>query len=159
MESVRLDWYGPFRPEIFWRMSIAQETMGLYMYLDSLLDKKTRRWHYYDGSLLYVGKVYQQTFLTRLIQHIGEQGENDPWPWIEDNHRYEVTLKIARIVLKLEKRLSKELLHDIESLLIAVMQPRGNWSGTRSYYGRDLTIFNSGRFQPLRKVVSTTLLR
>ena len=133
--------------------------MGLYMYLDSAFDTKARRWHYYDGSLLYIGKVYQQTFLTRLIQHIGEEGENDPWPWIEDNHKFEVTIKIARIGLKLGNRLSKELLHDIESLLIAVMQSRGNWSGTRTYYGRDLAIFNNRKFQPLRKVVSTGLLR
>ena len=99
--------------------------MGLYMYLDSAFDKKTRRWHYYDGSLMYIGKVYQQTFLTRLIQHLGEEGENDPWPWIEDNHRFEVTIKVARIALEPGKRLSKEVLHDIEALLIAVMQPAG----------------------------------
>jgi hypothetical protein len=159
MESVRLDWYDPFRPENFWRMSIAQETMGLYMYLDGTFDKRARWWHYYDGSLLYIGKVYQQTFLARLIQHIGEEGENDPWPWIEENHEFEVTTKIARIALQRGNRLSKEMVHDIESLLIAVMQPRGNWSGTRTYSGRDLTIFNSRRFQPLRKVVSTGLLR
>ncbi len=159
MDSVRLDWYGPFRPENFWRTSIAREVMGVYMYLDSEFEKKTRRWRYYEGSLLYIGKVYQQTFLTRLIQHIEEEGENDPWPWIEDNHEFEVTIKVARVALKPENRLSKELLHDVESLLIGVLQPRGNWSGTKTYSGRNLTIFNNRRFQPLRKVVSTKLFR
>ena len=155
MESVRLDWYGPFRPENFWRTQFAREVMGVYMYLDGTFDTEARRWRYYDGSLMYIGKAYQQTFLTRLVQHVGEAGENDPWPWIEENSKFEILIKVARVGLKRGSRISEEILHDIESLLIAVMQPRGNWSGTRTYSGRNLTILNSGRFQPLWREIST----
>lgn len=133
--------------------------MGVYMCLDAEYDHETKRWAYHKGSLLYIGQVYEQTFMDRLNQHLRETGENDPWPWIEKNHRYEVTIKAARVVLQADKRISSSLLDDIENLLIGVLQPRANYRGTRTYRGQDLEIYNTRKFKPLPEYVSTGLLR
>jgi len=114
--------------------------------------------HHEDRStwthrLLYIGMVYDQTFNERVLQHM--RGD-DVWLWIQDNYEYEVTFKAARIGLPDRQRISPELVQAVESLLIGVMQPRGNIRSTRTYRWRPLKIINTRQFKPLRPTLSTS---
>lgn len=54
------------------------------------------------------------------------------------SQRHQATFKIGHVDLRDGSRISRELVDDIESLLISVIQPPGNMQGTANYYGRDL---------------------
>jgi len=150
LETVQLKWYGPFQLETFDEYDVAEDIMGVYMLLDSEYHAARRTWTHH--ALLYIGMVYDQTFLDRLKQHmLGDV----VWKWIERNHRYEVTIKVARVILLDRERISKPLLQDIEGLLIAVKQPPGNVQSTKTYAGQDLRIRNTGKYSPLRTIIST----
>ena len=150
MEEIELYWYGPYDPELFFLEEIAREVMGVYMFLDSEHHEDAGTWTHH--KLLYIGMVYDQMFNDRLRQHM--RGD-DVWQWIEENYEYEVTVKAARVGLPDRQRISRELVQAIESLLIAVMQPRGNIRSTRTYTWRTLKVTNMRQFKPLRQTVST----
>ena len=96
--------------------------------------------------------LYDQTFNDRLGQHL--RG-NDVWEWIQANYEFEVTFKVARIGLPDRQRISREFVQAIESLLIGVMQPRGNIQSTQTYTRQNLRIVNLRKFKPLRSSLST----
>lgn len=155
MQSVDLEWHGPFSIDEFGEYEISAEIMGIYAFVDTDYDEQDHRWIYHRGTLMYTGKAYKQRFIDRLNQHLREEGYDDPWPRIERNHKYEVRIKVARVILNADERISGRLLGDMESLLIAVSQPRANISGTRTYGGRDFEIRNTRQYKPLQAYVST----
>jgi hypothetical protein len=123
--------------------------MGVYMILDSVHNESSGRWG--THRLLYIGQVYDQTFQERLRQHV--RGD-DVWRWVCRNLRHQATFKIGHVDLPNGSRISRELVDDIESLLINALQPPGNLQSTTNYHGRDLVILNRGRFEPLPPRVS-----
>jgi hypothetical protein len=50
-----------------------------------------------------------------------------------------------------KKESQKNLVNDIECLLIALQQPEGNIQSKVAYFGRDLKIVNLGKMHPLPK--------
>lgn len=139
MEEVVLHWYGPYDPELFYKSDLAMDVMGVYMFLDSEYHQGRNAW---TQRLLYIGMVYDQTFNERLLQR-----GDDVWLWIQNNYEYEVTFKAARIGLPGRQRISPELVQAVESLLIGVMQPRGNIRSARTYRWRPLKITNMRQFK------------
>jgi hypothetical protein len=150
LETVKLSWYGPFLLEEFSEWEISDEVMGVYMLLDSERNEERRNWVHH--AILYIGMVYEQTFLDRIKQHL--RGD-DAWTWIEKHHEYEVTIKVARVMLLERQRISKQLLQDTESLLIGVEHPGGNVQSTKTYAGPDLEIRNTRKYNPLGEIIST----
>jgi hypothetical protein len=49
---------------------------------------------------------------------------------------------------------TEKLIKDIEALLIINYQPLCNVQNIQTYSGRDLIIYNVGKFKPLRAIVS-----
>jgi hypothetical protein len=151
MEEVELYWYGPYKVDLFRLEDIADDVMGVYMFLDSEHHEDRSTWTHHQ--ILYIGMVYEQTFDDRLGQHL--RGD-DVWKWIQGHHEFEVMLKAARIGLLSRERISRELVQAIESLLIGVMQPPGNIQSTQTYTRQALRIRNLGKFKPLRSYLSTS---
>lgn len=125
-------------------------TMGVYMILDSKCNPVTERWG--SHKLLYIGKVYDHTFLERFRQHLAG---DDVWSWIQKNLKNDAAAKVGHVDLVSGERISFELVGDIESLLINVLKPPANIQSRAGYHGRDLTILNEGKYQPLPERVST----
>lgn len=150
MEEVELRWYGPYDLDLFHLGDIANDIMGVYMFLDSEHHEDRGTWTHH--RILYIGMVYDQTFNDRLGQHL--QGD-DVWGWIQANYEFEVTFKAARIGFLDRQRISREFVQAIESLLIGVMQPRGNIQSTQTYTRQTLRIVNLRKFKPLRSTLST----
>lgn len=151
MEEVELYWYGPYEVELYHLEDIADDVMGVYMFLDSEHHEDRGTWTHHQ--ILYIGMVYDQTFNDRLRQHL--QG-NDVWQWIQGHYEFEVTFKAARIGLLSRERISRELVQAVESLLIGVMHPPGNIQSTQTYTRQTLKIRNLRKFKPLRSSLSTS---
>lgn len=147
---MELYWHGPYDPELFYKSDLARDVMGVYMFLDSEYHEDTNTWTH---RLLYIGMVYDQTLNERLLQHM--RGD-DVWQWIQDNYEDEVTFKATRIGLPDRVRISPELVQAVESLLIGVMQPRGNIRSTGTYRWRPMKITNMRQFKLLRPTLSTS---
>ncbi len=155
MEQVALEWHGPFPVgENGWAAhDLMDETMGIYLFLDSSWDDERQRW--FGHELLRVGLTFDQSFADRLSQY----KYDDVGRWLARNARGNLTVKVARVAPIDQGRITYPLVADIENLLIAALQPPGNIQGTRSYTGRELEIINSRKFSPLPEVLSTDDLR
>lgn len=137
VQKVRIEWYGPFDPYDYY-----PET---YFYM--VYDKKQR-------VILYIGQAYRQPVRNRILQHVW----GDLWDWIRRSksiHVKDVAIKVGDLTRIGQQRVSKELIDDIESLMIIVLQPPGNIKNTRTYSGRELQIENTGKCSPLPKRIST----
>jgi len=150
MESVRLLWEGVYNLSELERYDDLDYTMGVYMILDSRHNPVTGKWG--SHRLLYIGKVYDQSFRTRLAQHVAG---DDVWGWVRRNLENDATAKIGHVELVNGGRISRELVNDIEALLIKTQRPPGNLQSVTDYYGRDLRIHNEGMFRPLPSIIST----
>ena len=150
MPTVKLIWDGIFDASRIDEYEGLNYTMGVYMILDSIHNRASGRWG--SHRLMYIGQVYDQTFQERLNQHV--RGD-DVWRWIRRNVRHQPTFKIGHIDLQDGNRISRELVDDIEGLLINVLQPPGNLQGISSYSGRALVILNQRRYTPLPPRIST----
>lgn len=149
---VSLDWYGPFRVERDgWDAHpVFQQTCALYMFVDShrvIVRGEGSRWIHRE--ILRVGKTYDQTLAKRISQYRG----SDEWDAIAEAASHEVTVKVARVELDDRRRMSRQLLHDVENLLLVECAPIANAVGTTSYDGRPLSIENERKFLPLRPTI------
>lgn len=135
MQKIRLKWRGPFDP--------YGDYPDAYFYM--MYDKRKRK-------VIYIGQAYYQSPRRRVSQH------GDLLDWIRRSksiHVADVRMKVAEITSMNQQRVSKEIIDDIESLMIIVVQPPGNIQSTRTYYGRDLQIENTGKYSPLPRRIST----
>lgn len=136
-QRIRLKWRGPFDP--------YDDYPDVYFYM--LYDKRKRK-------VIYIGQAYYQSLRRRALQHV----RGDLLDWIRRSksiHVADVAMKVAEITSMNQQRVSKKIIDDIESLMIIVVQPPGNIQSTRTYYGRDLQIENTGKYSPLPKRIST----
>jgi hypothetical protein len=104
---VRVHWYDPgLHPEL-WSLS-----RGLYLY-----------GHPDEEEILYIGKV-DGTTVRRRWNRSAKEGF---WNTLESNRKiYEHNILIGVIELEAGKRLTGELICDVESLLIIRIKPWGN---------------------------------
>lgn len=144
MNKVYLHWEGPFTNL---DSPTLDATMGIYMFVDSDRDHDNK---FIPRKVLYIGMTYYQSFRDEIQAKLrGDVGE-----WVQKN-RFDATVKISHIELINQERISEALIKDIESLLIIIHRPIGNIQNIQTYSGRDLTVFNNGKYGPLRTVVST----
>lgn len=145
IQIVRLKWHGSFTiDEIYTsEFSVFENIDGFYMFL-------------LRSKILYVGQVYFKSLRKRIEEHL--RGDS-LWRWIKRNYSSKnISVKIADIEGLGQKRITKELVNDIECLLIALLQPEGNIQSKATYQGRDLKIVNLGKRTPLPKTLSTDTL-
>jgi len=144
MQEVGLRWYGPFDIDDIYDLDFeVLDDYGFYMFL-------------YGNEIVYIGQAYYQFIRDRIKQHL--RGDS-VWEWIKENYNIEqISIKIATIEYMGQKRVSKQLFNDIESLLIITQEPPGNIQNTKTYWGRDLKITNLGKYKPLPRTLSTDMI-
>lgn len=82
----------------------------------------------------------------------------DLWDAIRRSKSFHVAdarVKVGDITPMGQQRISRELVADIESLLIIAVDPLRNIRSTATYRRRDLHIENTGSFSPLPKRLAT----
>lgn len=110
----------------------------------------------HELKIIYVGQVHYKTLRERIKEHL--RGDS-LWKWIERNYdSRNISIRIAEIENLGQGKITKELVNDIEGLLIVILQPKGNIQNTKTYWGRDLKITNLGEKDPLPKILSTDML-
>ena len=151
MENVWLEWRGPFlfRDLKGYTSAGLDSDAGVYTLLDS--EKLEHGWGNYE--LLYVGMVYGRTFRERVPEHAVGDGD-EAWRWIQSNLEGELTVKVATITPQHGRNITESLVRDIENLLLFRLDPPANLQGVETYTGRELTIINEGRFDPLPERVT-----
>lgn len=136
MESIVIDWKGPYRVENLNKYEVAYE-YGLYTI--------SRVWNNHE-SLIYIGKT-ERDFATRIKEHC--KG------WLGDV-RGQIRVRIGILNFESNKHFSSYKLSDVESLLIVTHIPKNNYINTVNYYGRnDLIVINKGRRGSLKSRVNT----
>jgi hypothetical protein len=144
-QIVRLKWYGSFTVDEVHTSDfrVFENIEGFYMFLN-------------ESKILYIGQVYFKSLRRRIEEHL--RGDS-LWRWIKRNYGSKnVTVKISEIENLGQERITKELVNDIECLLIGLQEPEGNIQGKVTYGGRDLKIVNLGKRNPLPKTLSTDML-
>jgi hypothetical protein len=152
VETVWLGWYGPFRFSAInnYDNRCLDSDAGVYIFLDS--ERSENGWGNYD--LLYVGMVYGRTFRKRVPEHAIGNGD-EPWHWVQGNLEGELTVKVASMILEEGRNITESLVRDIENLLLFRLDPPANVQGVETYTGRELTIINERRFNPLPRHVNS----
>jgi hypothetical protein len=144
MQQVKIRWYGPFNIDDIYELDFEiLDYLGIYMFL-------------YRNKIVYIGQAYYQSMRNRIKQHLSG---DSTWEWVLDNYnpRY-IRFKLGDIEYLGQQKITKQLVDDIESLLIATQQPSGNIQSTRAYWGRNLKITNLGERKPLPRTLSTNIL-
>ena len=136
MECFEIEWKGPYSIDRVPVLKVA-ENFGIY----AISQKKGR-----GIKLLYVGRVYWQAFAKRLTQHKRD--------WL-DRVSGEKVVHFGLVKLPEGKKISFERVRDIEELLIYHHLPPYNTASKRGYLGRELLIINTGKSEPLDKIVSS----
>jgi hypothetical protein len=88
-----------------------------------------------DKEILYIGKADRQTVRQRRTR----SAKRRFWDDLEDKRNIRKTIvRVGEIGLEEGRKLSRELLLDVESLLIKRLRPWGNIRGARpEFRGRD----------------------
>ena len=107
----------------------------------------TRKWGDKE-SLLYIGKTID-VFSKRLRKHKRKKVVN----------MRGIRFRVGYLELEDGKRMSKSKIKESENLLICILRPELNLRDLDTYDGRDLKIINKGKRGPLRKTVSSNLLK
>jgi hypothetical protein len=128
MEIVRIFWSGPYSVNSAIEKFGNYDDYGVYMI--------TRLWGEESENILYIGKVYWRSFAERLAEHRRN--------WLNDL-RGEVQIRIGKIRLRGNRKISKERVNDVETLLINRHETIYNTQSTLYYYGREIKIRNLGR--------------
>lgn len=98
-------------------------------------------------KLLYIGETYTQDFGKRMKQH-----QRD---WLHKYNGVRMVVSFGRICTPNGKRISQEIVFDIEGVLIHNLIPPCNTSGKKGYRGREgIIVFNTGKSGVLSNVVS-----
>lgn len=108
-----------------------------------------KRWLAVRSRLLYIGRAYWQDPSERLCQHevldeiLDDYGEDG------------IFVKFGELRPPGGRRISEQLVNDVETLLINWHQPEYNRMSTTDYWGRDLVVRNRGFRKPLDKTVDS----
>lgn len=104
---IRVHWHDPDEHPDLWKLC-----HGFYLY-----------GHPEEDEILYIGKVDGTT----VRQRWSRGAKRGFWNALEtDRNLYEHTLMVGIIEPEAGKRLSREIIYDVESLLINRIQPWGN---------------------------------
>jgi hypothetical protein len=137
MDWFKVDWKG------YYPISSAQnrpeaENYGVY----AIFEMGTK----IPKKLLYVGETYSQEFGKRLRQH-----QRD---WI---HRYDgvkMAISFGSINLPVGRKISQQIVFDVEGVLIHNLIPPCNTSGKKGYRGREgIIVISTGKIGTLPEVV------
>lgn len=140
MERVRIFWSGPYTIDSVIENFQDYEDYGIYMI--------TRLWANSE-YLIYIGQVYggpkgYRTFADRLAEHKRE---------LISTLRGTIRVRIGKITLSGNRRISAQRTNDVETLLIFAHLPTYNIQSTSWYYGRVMKITNIGRKGPLKQEI------
>ena len=137
MDWFKVDWKG------YYPISSAQnrpeaDDYGIYAIYEmgNKLPKK----------LLYIGETYTQVFGKRLRQHQKE--------WLYRYDGVKMTISFGAICLPTGRKISRQIVLDVEGVLIHSLIPPCNTSGKKGYRGRGIIVINTGKNGTLPKVVS-----
>lgn len=139
--DIRIHWEGQWVIGEYFSLPadpvLRSTSMGVYQVVSSSRPAKP----------IYIGKTYEQSFSRRIPQHSKEELAR----WIDRNVRGRLHLKVGHLELKTWKRISKAMLDDVESLLVAAYEPVANSSKTMTYNGGEFCIENIGSRRPLSR--------
>lgn len=150
IQEVKLHWSKAWSfGDLYRNPEISGYTTGLYAFLSPS-----------PLGLLYIGMTYDQRFSREIANHLGPTDRGIPvvsradsvGRWIYNNATTNPKVKIAHLELAPGSRISRELVADVEAVLINLHQPPANLRSTRSYYGRALRITHGGWRKPFDEI-------
>ncbi len=134
MEWFRVDWKGLYSIEA------AQDKIGFGIYAIYEVKGKIAK------KLLYIGETYSQGFSKRLKQHKRE--------WIPKYEGIKMSVCFGKICLPEGRKISQQIVFDVEGLFIHNLIPPCNTSGKKGYRGRGIVVINTGKVGLLPNVIS-----
>jgi len=138
MDWLQIEWEGPYTVDGAKKAKVAQ-TFGLYA-----IHRRQRG----REKLVYVGRVYWQSFAKRLSQHRRD--------WLDERYDDdEVAVYFGVVRPSTGRRISFERVADAEGLLIHELTPPHNTASKRGYKGRDLLVINTGKVGDLDQIVTS----
>lgn len=135
MELFTVKWHGPFNLDRSYIPDTANKK-GIYMV--------TRKWGSAHESLKYIG-LTKRSLRQRIVEH----------GWWLSGYRGLIRIRYGIVELQPGQRFSYDRLKDIEALLIYTHKPEENTANYCFYNGRELTVHNTGRRGPLKRIISS----
>ncbi len=103
-------------------------------------------------KVFYIGMAYKQSVVSRLSDH-----HKLPKIVSQRLKRGKVVIRVGEIRLPIGKRMSLQVVRDVESALIYDHQPEFNQMSIASYRGRTILVRNKGKRKPLPRIVDSRL--
>jgi hypothetical protein len=118
--------------------------------LEEAINKEEKQHEYLymvfaENELKYIGMAFDGYLGDRLSNHEVIRVIKDDYP--------EDSIKIRTGNISGFKRVTRQLVEDVEAVLINYYNPQYNIQSTDIYWGRDIQITNQGTFRPLHKVI------
>lgn len=105
--------------------------------------------------LLYVGKAYKQSVVSRLTQN--HQAYGALLGHLEAQKADRQTLvMLGELLVWSPERVTGEFIGDVEQALIFCNQPKLNVQHKKTYTGRPLVVVNGGDYAPLKRYAKST---
>jgi hypothetical protein len=136
MDWYRIDWQGAYPVETAHTKSGAKG-YGIY----AMYGVKGK-----NPKLLYVGETYRQSFGERLKQH------KKDWLFRVND---KVVIHFGKIILPEGKRISSDVVFDVEATFIHILIPPFNTISKHGYHGRDLMLINTGKIGTLNPIMGS----
>lgn len=134
MEWFKVDWKGQYSIES------AQDNSGTGIYAIYEVKGKIAK------KLLYIGETYSQGFSKRLKQHKKD--------WIPKYEGVKMSVFFGKIYPPEGRKISQQIVLDIERLLIHKLIPPCNTTGKKGYRERGIVVINTGKVELLPNVIS-----
>jgi len=139
--KVKVKWSEPF--DLSRAYIYGYDNDQLYMVLRS--DPCVKNANF---ELVYIGQAYRQSIARRLKTHHKIETIVEETP-----KKKMVFVKFGTVILPEGRRISHELVTDIENALIYWHEPKYNDTSYASYNGRPIHIINQGKYEPLEKEI------
>lgn len=134
MEWFKVNWKGPYPIESA-EGKVGTGVYAIYQTSGSSLKK-----------LLYIGETYTQEFGKRIQQHRKD--------WFSRYEGIKMAVCFGDIALPAGRKISQQIVFDIEGVLIHKLIPPCNTSGKKGYGGRGILVINTGKVGKLPNIVS-----
>lgn len=103
-------------------------------------------------KILYIGMTYKVYLSQRLRRHHKLEGIQD-----DQYKKSRIMIRFGTIILPEGKRISEQIVKNVEAILIHESSPEYNEMSRSAYWGdRDYKITNLGTYRPLSKSINTT---